>query len=63
MRRLGRVIGQCVALTPAPNVPEENRTKALQRRLRFFVGQAATRRRSAYNPVIRRGGVPHYFII
>jgi hypothetical protein len=27
MRRLGRVIGQCEALTPAPNVAEKNRTK------------------------------------
>jgi hypothetical protein len=41
LRRLGRVIGQCEALTPAPNVPEKKRTTAAGR-LRFFVGQAAT---------------------
>jgi hypothetical protein len=41
LRRLGRVIGQCEALTPAPNVPEKKRTKGVAR-LRFFVGQAAT---------------------
>jgi len=27
-RRLGQVIGQCGALTPAPNVVEQNATKA-----------------------------------
>jgi hypothetical protein len=42
LRRLGRVIGQCEALTPAPNVPEKNPTKALLRRMGFFGGQAAT---------------------
>jgi hypothetical protein len=44
------------------NVPEKNRTKGVAR-LRFFVGQAAVRRRSAYNPVMRSGGVPHYFMV
>jgi hypothetical protein len=29
MRRLGRVIGQCGALTPAPNVAEKNRIKGV----------------------------------
>jgi hypothetical protein len=41
LRRLGRVIGQCEALTPAPNVPEKNPTKGVAR-LGFFVGQATT---------------------
>jgi hypothetical protein len=40
MRRLGRVIGQCEALTPAPNVAEKNRIKAVGR-LRFFGARAA----------------------
>jgi len=30
---LGQVIGQCVALTPAPNVVEENCTKGVARLL------------------------------
>jgi hypothetical protein len=42
MRRLGRVIGQCVALTPAPNVAEKNRIKA-KGRLRFFGARTAHR--------------------
>ena len=29
LRRLGQVIGQCEALTPAPNVLEQNRTKGV----------------------------------
>ena len=28
-RRLGQVIGQCEALTPAPNVVEQNATKGV----------------------------------
>jgi hypothetical protein len=36
LRRLGQVIRQCEALTPAPNVAEKKRTKALLRRLRFY---------------------------
>jgi len=27
LRRLGQVIGHCAAMTPAPNVVEQNRTK------------------------------------
>jgi len=29
LRRLGQVIGHCVAMTPAPNVLEQNTTKGL----------------------------------
>jgi hypothetical protein len=40
MRRLGRVIGQCAALTPRPKCAGEKSHKVAQPRLRFFVGQA-----------------------
>jgi len=39
LRRLGQVIGQCEALTPAPNVLEQNRTKSVAQ-LRFCGSRA-----------------------
>ena len=39
LRRLGQVIGHCVAMPPAPNVLEQNRTKG-EARLRFFAARA-----------------------
>jgi len=44
---LGQVIGQCEALTPAPNVLEQNTTKG-EARLVFCGSRAAERRRSSY---------------
>ena len=39
LRRLGQVIGHCVAMTPAPNVLEQNRTKGVARL--WFCGSRA----------------------
>jgi hypothetical protein len=60
LRRFEQVIGQCEALTPAQNVAEKKRTKALLRRLRFFVaGGALAPNRKPY--VMCRLSVLHYF--
>jgi hypothetical protein len=56
MRRLGRAIGQCEALTPAPNVAEKNRIKA-KGRLRFF-GARAAKGGEAHTGLL--GGVPPF---
>ena len=48
IRRLGQVIGQCVVLTPAPNVVKQNATKGWKPDWRFAEPEPPNRRRSVY---------------